>query len=607
MMLLKKVKRISQNTVRILAIAPYDSMRAAIERAAEAFPNIHLDAYTGDLEEGVAVAQRFSKEHYDAIISRGGTAELIRHTTDLPVIEIEMTVYDVLRTIKLAENYTDRYAIVGFPAITEPAHILCDLLRYNLDIFTIHSTQDAHNTLIRLQSEGYRMVVSDMVTHTIARRLGFDAFLITSGAESLNNALEQAQSQSMIFRRMRIENQFLHALTNHMEGTTAVLYPDGRLYYSIPDELPQEMLSVFRTHISDIPDHSPLRFYHSAHGVLNNVTAQNMYLEGETLCVFRCHPTQIPLKTSKAGVRTLNKEECDHLFMNSFYSISGAMGEIEARLTPLASSRQPIMIIGEPGTGKEQIARALYLRSNHTSNPFIVVDCATMEEKNWDHLLSHYNSPLNDTGSTIYFQHLEDLPAARQNKLLSLILETGMTKRVRLVFSCNFLEGAPLAEVGRLFASRLGCLTLRLPTLRSRSDEIPSLASLYLGNLNTELCKQISGFDPQAIELLRQYDWPHNYTQFRQVLHELATLATSAYIRSSAVAELLAKQRAITRSTALTTQSGVSIEGRTLEQIIADVITQTVVSHGGNQSSAAKQLGISRTTLWRVLSKDQKN
>lgn len=101
-------------------------------------------------------------------------------------------------------------------------------------------------------------------------------------------------------------------------------------------------------------------------------------------------------------------------------------------------------------------------------------------------------------------------------------------------------EGAPLTETGQLFASRTGCLSLHLPSLRSRSDEIPSLASLYLVKINQELNKQITGFAPHAMELLVHYSWPRNYAQFKQALFELATLTTSSYIRSSTVVEFLA-------------------------------------------------------------------
>ena len=84
------------------------------------------------------------------------TAALIRQVTDLPVVDIHISVYDVLRTMKLAENYSSLYAIVGFPSITEPAHTLCSLLDFNLDILTVNNAAEVRHTLERLQQGGYR-------------------------------------------------------------------------------------------------------------------------------------------------------------------------------------------------------------------------------------------------------------------------------------------------------------------------------------------------------------------------------------------------------------------------------------------------------------------
>ena len=135
------------------------------ERAAEAYPGLRVDVQTGDLEEGVAIVRRSPPGDYDAILSRGGTAEMIRRVTNLPVVEIQTSVYDVLRCIRLAQNYSSLYAIVGFPSITEPAHILCDLLRYDIDILTVHAPQEVERTLRTLQEKGYRMVISLSLIH----------------------------------------------------------------------------------------------------------------------------------------------------------------------------------------------------------------------------------------------------------------------------------------------------------------------------------------------------------------------------------------------------------------------------------------------------------
>ena len=198
--------------IRILAIAPYEGMQNSIERVAEAYPDIQMDVYTGNLEDGVAIVQNAPSNVYDCIISRGGTAEMIRRVTAIPVVEIHLSVYDVLRTMKLAENYSKRYAIAGFPSITGPAHTLCDLLRYQLDILTVRSSDEVEQTLEGLKEKGYRMVICDMITHTAARKMGLDAFLITSGTEGIHDAIDQALMLSTWFRRLRQENLFLRSI-----------------------------------------------------------------------------------------------------------------------------------------------------------------------------------------------------------------------------------------------------------------------------------------------------------------------------------------------------------------------------------------------------------
>ena len=589
--------------IRILGIAPYDGMHTIMENAAQAYPNIQLDIHTGDLEEGQAIVAQMPANAYDCIISRGGTATLIRKVTDLPVIEIEISVYDVLRAIKLAENYSRRYAIVGFPNVTEPAHTLCSLLDYHLDIQTVHSAEEANLTLTKLQQEDYHMVVCDMVTHTLARQLGMDAFLINSGVESLQAALDQAVNISTWFSRLRQEALLLRSITQGQNGRVIVLEQDGSLFYSSMPDPSASLCQEISTHLPEIPESGNLKFYYTEYDQLYSVTAQQIVLNSIKRFLFYCLPSRIPLHASRTGIRSLNKGECEYLFMNSFYSLSGAMGSLDIEIRSLTGLRQPILILGEPGTGKEQIAKYLYLHSALSNRPFVVINCASVSDKDWDFLLNHYNSPLSASGNTVYFQNLESMPEQWASAILSAIEETGLSRRVRLLFSCAVHENAAVPGTARSFSERLGCLTLNLPSLRSRSDEIPSLASLYLSNLNAELGKQISGFEPRAIEMLRQYNWPNNYTQFKNVLRSLAALSNGPYIRSTTVAELLAKERKLRSTASLRTAEPAAAGTRTLEEIISEAVQQAVAAHSGNRAAAARQLGISRTTLWRYLSK----
>ena len=590
--------------IHILGIAPYDGMRTAMEQAAQAYPDVELDVHTGDLEEGRSIVQRMPPNSYDCIISRGGTATLIREITETPVVDIPISVYDVLRTMKLAENYSNLYAIVGFPGITEPAHTLCSLLDFNLDILTVHNVDEVRHTLEKLRQGGYRMVVCDMVTHTIARKMGFDAFLITSGIESLHTAIDQALSISSRFNHLRQENLFLRSITQEQGGRVIVMEPSGEIFYSSLNDVPVELCQALQAHLREIPSSGSLKFYYTQRDQLYSITAQILLMNNVQRYLFYCIPSRIPLHSSRPGLRILNKGECEYLFSNSFYSLSGAMGIQDAEIQALSAVRQPIFICGEPGTGKEQIARYLYLHSSLVNHPFIIANCSQMNDKSWDFLLNHYNSPLNANGNTVYFQNFESIPEQWSTELLSAIEETGLSRRVRLLFSRSVHEMEPISPIRRRFTERLGALTLNLPSLRSRSDEIPSLSSLYLNSLNLELGKQISGFEPHAIEMLRQYPWPNNYTQFKNILRSLATLTDGPYIRSSTVADLLSKERALRCTpTVRSTPAFNADRPQTLDSIIREVVQQTVAAQGGNRAAAARKLGISRTTLWRYLNK----
>jgi len=420
--------------------------------------------------------------------------------------------------------------------------------------------------------------------------------------ERFHDAFNQAIQLSERFYHLRRENLLLEGIVRGRGSavSTVVLDEEGQLVYTAREVPRPEQLSRLRARIPEIPPVMPLRFFRSERGEFSRVTAYRLRAGREQYYCFQCRASQVPLRPGKNGIRTFCEAEAAQLFRNSFYSISGAMGMLDERVDAIAAARQPVMILGEAGTGKEQIARALYVRSPRAKSPLVVVDCSLMNEKNWDFLLNHYSAPLNEEDCTVYFKGLELLSEAQQRDLLSVIPETDLARRVRLLLSVTCAEGQPLPETVQALRTRLGCLTLQPPPLRSRLDELPSLASLYLSSLNAELGKQIIGFDPRAMEQLLRYEWPCNYTQFKQVLQELAALSDSAYIRGSLVAEVLARERRSYRASGAAPAADSAASG-TLDQIIRSAVRQALALEAGNHTAAAKRLGISRTTLWRYL------
>ena len=596
------MKTEARNPVNVLAVAPYEAMATALSRCAENYPGVRLDTFTGDLEEGVEILRTVDLTQYDAIISRGGTAGMIQQLAEIPVIEVPVRVYDILRTINLARNYTDKLAIIGFPGVTGNAHTLCNLLGLDFIIETVHSQEEVHEVLERLRARQISTVACDVVSHRIARASGFQALLITSGESSLQMAIESAERQGRIFSRIQNETTMLKAMLRQDLQQCVVLNSNRDVVYSLARNLSDETLAAMRRKISVIPENRDFLFYHQEGSVLHAVSASGLDVRGQKLFLFRDQPARIPLRSVQSGIQIYDAVECEQLFSGSFFTLSGSIGgELEHRISTLASADHPVMILGEEGTGREQIARALYLQSEKKNYPFVVVDGGSINDRSWNYLTGHHTSPLSTVHTTIFFCHIEKLSPQRQQMLLSLIEETGLARRLWLIFACEAVDSRPLHAITREIMTRLSPLTLSLPTLRSRRDEIPALASLYLSNLNVELGRQLFGFEPSAIEMLTRYDWPENYTQFKHVLHEAAVRTEGMYISGAVMAELLARVRKF-HHTQTDEIGGFSRGNMTLDEITRKIIEQTLSENQGNQSLTARQLGISRSTLWRILS-----
>ena len=104
-----------------------------------------------------------------------------------------MSVYDVLRAIRLAQNYNGKFAIVGFPSITRCSRLLCDILQYDtIDLVTINGRDEIRRCLETLKKQGYSIVVGDMTTTIQAKLTGINGILITSGGESIEAAFDHA-------------------------------------------------------------------------------------------------------------------------------------------------------------------------------------------------------------------------------------------------------------------------------------------------------------------------------------------------------------------------------------------------------------------------------
>lgn len=588
--------------IRVLGIAPYEGMKTLMSSVVADYPQIDLTLFVGDMEQGLEIARSNFHGDYDVVISRGGTAKMLQKNLALPVIEIDISMYDILCALKLADGLTGKTAMVSFANITSSAHLLCDLMKYNMDIYTIDSAEAVEPTLRQLQKNNYQSILCDMISNTTAKRLGLNSFLITSGVDSIRKAFDQALLLCRSQQRLRDENQFFRQLIQGQIGQTMVFDQDGNLFLSTLDDPKPELLELLRRDLPESQLGAERRITRNLGRMLYAIRARRISTGSLTYTAFFFDARKTPLSPNQVGIRFSTRPEAENAFYSSIFSFAGSISDYQQDIEHISQSTAPVMVTGEDGTGKESIVSVLYMRSPLRNAPLVSINCSLLNDKSWAFLLEHHNSPLADQGNTLYFASIDALSEERRQQLLAVLSEMDVCRRNRVIFSCVCQPGEYTSAVGSLFMDKLCCLSLYLPPLRQMAERIPALVNLSLSHLNVDLPRQIVGADPEAITLLQNFQWPHNYTQFRRVIGELAVTATGSLITAENVRQALRKERHVGAFSPCAENAAAPLNlNRTLDEISQDVARRVVEESGGNQTVAAKRLGISRTTLWRLL------
>lgn len=582
--------------LRVLGIAPYEGIKTLMMQAAERRNDIELTAYVGDLNEGLRIASKFTPEDFDIIISRGGTAELIQEKCSIPVVEINISPMDILRSIKLAHNVSNKYALVGFPSITKNAYLLCDLLQYDIEIYTIHNKSEAEEILAELSQKGFNMILCDMVTYSLAQTIGLTAILITSGMESIEIAFDEAIKLRKNYRNLKAQINFFKTLLQGNPYAVCVYDENYEAVYSIKcDLIPDNIKNEMRDKVSHVLKEKNLRMYKAANSTLYDIIGVCTPFNQKNYVVFYIDSSKESPSMIKDGIQSLNKDDVIYKLFNSFYGVIQPVLFTDSFIKKYADCNFPIMIIGEEGTGKEPLAYTLYAKSKLNNRPLIVINCIHFTSIDW--------VSLNDTPTTIYFKNMECMSKEQFDDLFSHIHATKLYAKNRLIFTFTATQDEEVIRRSNQIINHFSCVTIQVPPLREQVDLIPDLSSVYISNLSLSMTKKVLGFEPDALNIMKAYNWPGNYNQFKRIINELVLNTDTSYIKASTVNVMLKKELLPPPSGNDSDSIKLSLNNKTLEEINLDIIRQVLEEENGNQSSAAKRLGISRTTLWRMLQK----
>ncbi|HEY4961311.1 MAG TPA: sigma-54 dependent transcriptional regulator, partial [Terriglobales bacterium] len=314
-------------------------------------------------------------------------------------------------------------------------------------------------------------------------------------------------------------------------------------------------------------------------------------------------------------------------------TMSPVMGEILQMARRAADSeRTTILIQGESGTGKEVLAKAIHYNSPRAQMPLISLNCAALPDTLLESELFGYEpGAFTDArrrkegliekaaGGTLFLDEIGNTSPSLQAKLLR-VLEEGTFMRlggtkviqanVRIIAATNTLlkEAVAKGEFREDLYYRLNVLPLFIPPLRDRKEDVVPLALDFIGQFNKDLKKTFVGFTPAAAELLKNYPWPGNIRELRNVIERTMILCKETEIADADLPEELRDHQASSPPIEPLSIDGVSPTGDqfvTLNELEDRYIQDVLNATGQNKTHAARILGIHPTSLMRRLKKLQ--
>ena len=591
------------NKAKILAILPYPGLKELVLESAKKRNDIDVNAFVADMADGLELAQSLPLDEYSAILSRAGTAKLIEQVASIPVIDIGISVYDMLRAIRLSQSYDGKFAVVGFPMITQYAILINDLMQYQLNIFTVNNSDEIVDCLNELKQQGYSLIVGDVITCNNARRVGLNTILVTSGEESVQSALTQSVKWHANNMKMQNRNKLFISIMQKFNRGVCVFDMKKNMLYSIEPHDASNIAKLqgeFANYIETVLAEGDIKLVKRMGTALFHISAEVVIHEGENVVVFFYEVLSDAAKLKNKLISYKNLDDAPTVNLEAFTTSSPAMRKAIELAEKFAATPLPVIIYGPQGCGKDSFAYAVYRKSILRSNPLVAIDCRFAAGKPWASLLESERSPLCDSNCTIYFKNTHLLTEAQQTELEFYLQNTDLQKRNRLIFSyipnySSVLDHGPLLYYIR---NVLESLSLLVPTLNERVEDIPNLATLYVNEMNSKMVKQVIGLQPGALRALKEYHWQNNLDQFKRVIQKLIVLADSSYVSEQLAIEVLQKEN----FSICAVQSSLPIDmSGTLDEINKAVVKFVLEQEDMNQSKTAKRLNISRSTLWKKL------
>ena len=625
---------------RIVFIAPNQKLCENGRRMiADLGMDQQVDTYQASLSEGVAIARRAEAEGVDAIVSRGGTAEMIKKSgIRTPVIEIPITAPDLVQALIDAKRITSRenprIAVLAFENMMYDIELFSRLLDLHLMIYELGTGEDIPDAVRRAAADSVDVVVGGNMTARLAAASGLHTLILTSGDAALRGAFQEAEKVAAARMLEKEKTQQFQVLVDYsMEGIIGV-DRDNIVRVFNPAAAKILRMSASSAIGRDIREILPAHY-------VDGCMQQGREYRGDILLLNQINVllNLAPIKvadeitgaiiTFQEASRIVEMEEkirkelytkglvAQYRF-DSILGVSQEIAEIKRIAQEFSQIDATVLISGASGTGKELFAQSMHNSSLRKKGPFVAVNCASLPANLMESELFSYVegafTGANRKGKpglfelahkgTIFLDEISEMDKYGQSRLLRVLQERQVRRLgddknipvdVRIIAASN-RNLSRLVREGNFREDlfyRLNVLTLNLPILKERQGDIRHLAEYFLAEMCKKMGRNLS-LDEESLRLLQDYSWPGNVRELKNFVERLAIMARGPFITPNAIAAMFQNREfEMGRQAPLVEPSGSSDERRAILSVLRSV--------NFNQTKAAAAMGIDRSTLYRKM------
>ncbi|MGG4032926.1 PrpR N-terminal domain-containing protein [Paenibacillus cisolokensis] len=596
--------------IKTLVVAPYRGLAELIAGLKPELQGFDITVVQGDLEEAEAILRRYESEGFEWIVSRGGTARLLRRRTALPVTEIPVSGIDIMRLLTLLKDYPAPYEMIGFPNIIESVAAVSGLMNIPFPHTAIERESEVTEALRAAKRKGAAVIVGDTVAVRLAKEEGLQGILITSGRESVIEAFRQVGQMYAYLERYERQIRTARRVIDGMDSGLAVLDGAGTIQYAN-----ESFFRLMRLSHAEVQDRSLFDLIPALGHYMRDIggdeaagarpaledPGRKIMIDGKTVAT-ESGETMYSLEIrhfTPNKLRVRYHGQAAGVF-SQFVVIGADFREKVELAVRCLKSGLPAAVHGERGTGKRFFASAV---QDALGNPEgLLVEAAIAYDDNWtfERLVRFMRQARPE--SVLYVRGAEQLPPELQRKLAGLHAEVP----ARIIYSFE-KDPKKMRDESRMdavwYEALAGCV-IRMPPLRETMDRLEEYVRTFLVKYNERYGKQIVGVRPAVWDELKARRWDGNIRELENAIRKSVKRAEGPYIEEAATGEPQSEEP----------EQSVPVSGRpvldlsqTLDRIEQDVIRIVLEEENMNQSKAAKRLGINRSTLWRKIREIEEN